>query len=148
MTAVGSLFGVQAVSPPSIVGVVFHGCAEAVAGLPETVPGATVNRLCASGLEAVATAARTIRCGGADLMVAGGVESMSRAPYVMAKPDTAFSRAPEVHDSTIGWRFVNPRMDQRYGSDAMPKTAENVAFECGISRTDQDAFALRSPRSR
>ncbi len=106
MTAVGSLFGVQAVSPPSIVGVVFHGCAEAVAGLPETVPGATVNRLCASGLEAVATA------------------------------------------STIGWRFVNPRMDQRYGSDAMPKTAENVAFECGISRTDQDAFALRSPRSR
>jgi 3-oxoadipyl-CoA thiolase len=120
--------------------------AALLAGLPETVPGATVNRLCASGLEAVAAAARAIRCGEADLMIAGGVESMSRAPYVMAKADTAFSRTLEVHDSTIGWRFVNPRMADRYGVDGMPKTAENVAFECGISRADQDAFALRSQR--
>ena len=115
-----------------------------LAGLPESVPGATVNRLCASGLEAVAAGARAIRCGEADVVIAGGVESMSRAPYVMAKPGTAFSRTPEVHDSTIGWRFVNPRMVQRYGVDPMPRTAENVAAECGVSRADQDAFALRS----
>lgn len=118
--------------------------ATLLAGLPPRVAGVTVNRLCASGLEAVAAAARAIRCGEADLMVAGGVESMSRAPYVMAKADTAFSRTIEVHDSTIGWRFVNPRMSDQYGVDTMPKTAENVAFEYGISRADQDAFALRS----
>lgn len=118
--------------------------AALLAGLPPRVAGVTVNRLCASGLEAVAAAARAIRCGEADLMVAGGVESMSRAPYVMAKADTAFSRTIEVHDSTIGWRFVNPRMSDQYGVDTMPKTAENVAFEYGISRADQDAFALRS----
>ncbi|TQM36836.1 3-oxoadipyl-CoA thiolase [Pseudonocardia cypriaca] len=118
--------------------------AALLAGLPESVPGATVNRLCASGLEAVAAGARAIRCGEADVVIAGGVESMSRAPYVMAKAETAFSRTPEVHDSTIGWRFVNPRMEQRYGVDPMPQTAENVAAECGVSRADQDAFALRS----
>ncbi|MET9972863.1 3-oxoadipyl-CoA thiolase [Streptomyces sp. NPDC006356] len=118
--------------------------AALLAGLPESVPGATVNRLCASGLDAVATAAKSIRCAEAELVIAGGVESMSRAPYVMAKPETAFSRTPEVHDSTIGWRFVNPRMAERYGVDSMPQTAENVAAECGISRADQDAFALRS----
>ncbi|MEU3982334.1 3-oxoadipyl-CoA thiolase [Streptomyces sp. NPDC026672] len=118
--------------------------AALLAGLPDTVPGTTVNRLCASGLDAVAVAARTIRNGEADLVIAGGVESMSRAPYVMAKPDVAFSRSPEVHDSTIGWRFVNPRMAELHGIDPMPQTAENVARQYGISREDQDAFALRS----
>ena len=118
--------------------------ATLLAGLPESVPGSTVNRLCASGLEAVIAGARAIRCGEADVVIAGGVESMSRAPYVMTKPDTGFSRTPEVHDSTIGWRFVNPRMAQLYGTDPMPGTAENVAGDCGISRDDQDAFALRS----
>jgi 3-oxoadipyl-CoA thiolase len=118
--------------------------AALLAGLPESVPGATVNRLCASGLDAVCGAAKSIRCGEADLVIAGGVESMSRAPYVMAKPDAAFSRTPEVHDTTIGWRFVNPRMAERYGVDSMPQTAENVATRCGVCREDQDAFALRS----
>jgi 3-oxoadipyl-CoA thiolase len=115
-----------------------------LAGLPETVPGVTVNRLCASGLEAVAQAARAIRCSEADLILAGGVESMSRAPYVMAKSDGAFSRTAALEDTTMGWRFVNPSMRATYGVDSMPETAENVAREFQISRADQDAFALRS----
>ncbi len=115
-----------------------------LAGLPLEVPGSTVNRLCGSSLDAVATAARAIRAGEADLVVAGGVESMSRAPFVMPKAAAAWSRANEVHDTTIGWRFVNPRMRERYGTDAMPETAEHVAAEHGVAREDQDAFALRS----
>jgi acetyl-CoA acyltransferase len=118
--------------------------AALLAGLPVSVPGATVNRLCGSGLDAVAMAARAIRVGEADLIVAGGVESMSRAPFVMPKADAAFSRHAELHDTTIGWRFVNPRMREQYGSDSMPETGENVAAEYHISRADQDAFALRS----
>ncbi len=115
-----------------------------IAGLPESVPGTTVNRLCGSGLEAVTQAARAIRCGEADLAIAGGVESMSRAPFVMAKAETAFSRKAEVYDTTLGWRFVNPAIERRYGIDAMGETAENVAEEHQISREDQDRFALRS----
>ncbi|ADU46926.1 3-oxoadipyl-CoA thiolase [Intrasporangium calvum] len=115
-----------------------------LAGLPVQVPGLTVNRLCASGLDAVGAAARAIRAGDADLVIAGGVESMTRAPLVMPKPDSAWSRRAEVHDTTIGWRFVNPRMDERYGTDSMPGTAQIVADEYDISREDQDAFALRS----
>jgi 3-oxoadipyl-CoA thiolase len=115
-----------------------------LAGLPEEVPGATVNRLCGSGLEALVAAARAVRTGEAELVVAGGVESMSRAPYAFAKPDVAFSRTPEVYDTTIGWRFVNPAMAERYGIDSMPETAENVAADFGVAREDQDAFALRS----
>ncbi|PLR28859.1 3-oxoadipyl-CoA thiolase [Caulobacter zeae] len=115
-----------------------------LAGLPQTVPGVTVNRLCASGLEAVGYAARAILSGQADLVVAGGVESMSRAPFVMGKADSAFSRNAEIFDTTIGWRFVNPAMRAAYGVDAMPETAENVADDYAISRADQDAFALRS----
>ena len=115
-----------------------------LAGLPQDVPGATVNRLCGSGLDAVAIAARAIVAGEADLMIAGGVESMSRAPFVVSKAHTAFARDMEFHDTTIGWRFVNPILEERYGIDSMPETAENVAVECRISRADQDAFALRS----
>ncbi len=115
-----------------------------LAGLPVDVPGCTVNRLCASGLEAVAQAARAIRCGEADLIVAGGVESMSRAPFVLGKAETAFSRSARIDDTTIGWRFVNPAMQAQYGIDSMPETAENVAADFGIARDDQDAFALRS----
>ena len=115
-----------------------------LAGLPPTVAAATVNRLCGSGLEAVASAARGIGCGQLDLAIAGGVESMSRAPMVMPKATTAFSRQAEIYDSTIGWRFVNPAMQRLYGIDAMGETAENVAEEHGIRRADQDAFALRS----
>ncbi|HKX67423.1 MAG TPA: 3-oxoadipyl-CoA thiolase [Intrasporangium sp.] len=115
-----------------------------LAGLPVNVPGMTVNRLCASGLDAVGLAARAIRAGDADLVIAGGVESMTRAPLVMPKPDAAWSRRAEVHDTTIGWRFVNPRMDERHGTDSMPGTAQTVADEYAISREDQDAFALRS----
>ena len=115
-----------------------------LAGLPVTVGAATLNRLCASGLEAVASAARAIACGQVDLALAGGVESMSRAPFVMPKATSAFSRNNEVHDTTIGWRFVNPRMHEMHGTDAMGETAENVAEEHGISRADQDAFALTS----
>jgi 3-oxoadipyl-CoA thiolase len=115
-----------------------------LAGLPVTVAAATVNRLCGSGLEAIASAARGIACGQLDLAIAGGVESMSRAPLVMPKASSAFSRHAEIHDSTIGWRFVNPRMEALYGTDAMGVTAENVAQEHGISRADQDAFAWRS----
>ncbi|KSB88795.1 beta-ketoadipyl CoA thiolase [Caulobacter vibrioides] len=115
-----------------------------LAGLPQSVPGVTVNRLCASGLEAVGYAARAILSGQADLVVAGGVESMSRAPFVMGKADSAFSRGAEIFDTTIGWRFVNPAMRAAYGVDSMPETAENVAGDHGVSRADQDAFALRS----
>lgn len=115
-----------------------------LAGLPVEVPAVTVNRLCGSGLEAVAQAARALHAGQAQLAIAGGVESMSRAPLVMPKPTAAFSRDAEIHDSTIGWRFVNPRMEQLHGTDAMGETAENVAREHGISRADQDRFALRS----
>jgi 3-oxoadipyl-CoA thiolase len=117
-----------------------------LAGLPKEVPGATVNRLCGSSLEAVAIAARAIKSGEASLVIAGGVESMSRAPFVMAKAESAFSRAAKVEDTTIGWRFVNPRMKEEYGTDSMPETAENVAEEWHISRQDQDAFAFRSQR--
>ncbi|RYB06785.1 3-oxoadipyl-CoA thiolase [Lichenibacterium ramalinae] len=118
--------------------------AALLAGLPETVPGTTVNRLCGSGMDAVAIAARQIRTGEADLIVAGGVESMSRAPFVMPKAETAFSRQAEIHDTTIGWRFVNPAMRELWGVDSMPETGENVAEAFGISRADQDAFAARS----
>ncbi len=115
-----------------------------LAGLPASVPAATVNRLCGSGLDAVGTAARMIRCGEADLVLAGGVESMTRAPFVMGKAGEAFSRSAEIYDTTIGWRFVNSLMKVKYGTDAMPETGENVAEEFQISRADQDAFAFRS----
>ncbi|HEY2274367.1 MAG TPA: 3-oxoadipyl-CoA thiolase [Steroidobacteraceae bacterium] len=118
--------------------------AALLAGLPVSVPGATVNRLCGSGLDAVAMAARTVRVGEAQLVVAGGVESMSRAPFVLPKAEAPFGRGAEIYDSTIGWRFVNPRMRERYGIDSMPETGENVAAEYHIARADQDAFALRS----
>ncbi len=137
---------------------VFYGCANQagednrnvarmstlLAGLPESVPGVTLNRLCGSGLDAVGSAARAIRCGEANLVIAGGVESMSRAPFVLAKADSAFSRRAEMYDTTIGWRFVNRLMKSQYGVDSMPETAENVAEEFDISRADQDVFALRS----
>jgi 3-oxoadipyl-CoA thiolase len=115
-----------------------------LAGLPVAVPGATINRLCGSGMDAVGTAARAIKAGETALMIAGGVESMSRAPFVMPKADSAFSRSNAVYDTTIGWRFVNKLMKQQYGVDSMPETADNVAAEFGIGRADQDAFALRS----
>ncbi|MGA6097538.1 3-oxoadipyl-CoA thiolase [Stutzerimonas marianensis] len=118
--------------------------AALLAGLPETVPGVTLNRLCASGMDAVGSAFRAIACGEIELAIAGGVESMSRAPYVMGKADTAFGRTQKIEDTTIGWRFVNPKMKELYGVDAMPQTADNVADEHRISREDQDAFALRS----
>ena len=137
---------------------VFYGCANQagednrnvarmaalLAGLPIEVPGATINRLCGSSLDAVGSAARAIKSGEAQLMIAGGVESMSRAPFVMPKMDSAFGRNNAVYDTTIGWRFVNPQMKQRYGVDSMPETAENVAQQWGISRQAQDAMALRS----
>ncbi len=115
-----------------------------LAGLPETVSGTTVNRLCGSGADAVAIAARAVRAGEADLVVAGGVESMSRAPFVTAKAQSAYDRSVAVHDTTLGWRFVNPEMERLYGTDSMGETAENVATERDVSRGDQDAFALRS----
>lgn len=118
--------------------------AALLAGLPETVPGVTLNRLCASGMDAVGTAFRAIACGELELAIAGGVESMSRAPYVMGKADSAFGRSQKIEDTTIGWRFINPKMKDMYGVDAMPQTADKVADEWGISREDQDAFALRS----
>ncbi|SET68092.1 3-oxoadipyl-CoA thiolase [Oceanicella actignis] len=144
--------------PPEAVDDVIMGCANQagednrnvarmaalLAGLPESVPGVTVNRLCGSGLDAVGTAARAIRCGEAEVIVAGGVESMTRAPFVMPKAEAAFSRENAVYDTTIGWRFVNPLMEARHGVDSMPETAENVAEEWKIGREDQDAFALRS----
>ncbi len=117
-----------------------------LAGLPIEVPGTTINRLCGSGMDAVIAATRAIKAGEIDLAIAGGVESMSRAPFVMPKADHAFSRTPEVFDSTIGWRFVNLVMEAQYGVDSMPETAENVAETFGISRADQDAFALRSQK--
>ncbi len=137
---------------------VFYGCANQagednrnvarmsalLAGLPIEVPGATINRLCGSGLDAVGSAARAIRCGEAELMIAGGVESMSRAPFVMPKAESAFSRANAVYDTTIGWRFVNKLMKERYGVDSMPETAENVASDFGIQRDAQDRMALAS----
>ena len=117
-----------------------------LAGLPESVPGLTVNRLCASGMDAVAAAARAIRLGEAELAIAGGTESMSRAPFVMPKADAAFSRRAEIFDTTIGWRFVNRAIEAEYGIDSMPETAENVAEAHAVSRADQDAFALESQR--
>ncbi|MBC7283828.1 3-oxoadipyl-CoA thiolase [Hoeflea sp.] len=137
---------------------VFYGCANQagednrnvarmaslLAGLPVSVPGATINRLCGSGMDAVLAASRMIRAGEAELVIAGGVESMSRAPFVMPKADSAFSRTAEIYDTTIGWRFVNPVMKAQYGIDSMPETGENVAEQFGVSRADQDAFALRS----
>ena len=115
-----------------------------LAGMPETVPGTTINRLCGSGMDATLAAARMIKAGEADLVISGGVESMSRAPFVMPKATSAFSRNAEIYDTTIGWRFVNPVMKKQYGIDSMPETGENVAEQFGISRADQDAFAARS----
>ena len=115
-----------------------------LAGLPMSISGTTINRLCGSGMDAVIMAARAIKSGEAELVIAGGVESMSRAPFVMPKADTAFSRHAEIHDTTIGWRFVNPLMKQQYGVDSMPETGDNVAIDYGVSRADQDAFAVRS----
>lgn len=118
--------------------------AALLAGLPVDVPGATINRLCASGMDAVGAAARAIRAGDMDLAIAGGIESMSRAPFVMPKAETAFSRSNAVYDTTIGWRFVNPKMKAQFGVDSMPETADNVAADHDVSRADQDAFAARS----
>src|SRR5258708_17747852 len=115
-----------------------------LAGVAQTVAGVTVNRLCAWGMEAIGAAARAIAAGEMEFAIAGGVESMSRAPFVMGKADSAFSRTAEMFDTTIGWRFINPLMKQQYGVDSMPETGENVAEEFGVSRADQDAFALRS----
>jgi 3-oxoadipyl-CoA thiolase len=139
---------------------VFYGCANQagednrnvarmallLAGLPGSVPGVTLNRLCASGLEAVGTAARAIRSGEMEMAIAGGVESMTRAPFVQGKAQEPFSRSAEIYDTTIGWRFINPLMKQQYGVDSMPETGENVAEEFQVTRADQDAFALRSQR--
>src|SRR6476620_9971419 len=118
--------------------------ASLLAGLPVDVPGSTINRLCGSSLDAVGIAARAIKAGEAQLIIAGGVESMTRAPFVMGKADSAFSRSAKIEDTTIGWRFVNPLMKAKYGIDSMPETAENVAEQFGIARADQDAFAVRS----
>src|SRR6056297_2906697 len=118
--------------------------AALLAGLPTDVPGTTVNRLCASGMDAIGFAARGIKAGDYDLTIAGGVESMSRAPFVMPKAQSAFTRSNAVYDTTIGWRFINPKMKAQYGTDSMPETADNVAAEYCISRADQDAFAARS----
>jgi acetyl-CoA acyltransferase len=137
---------------------VFYGCANQagednrnvarmsalLAGLPVEVPATTINRLCGSSMDAIGLAARSIKAGEAHLIIAGGVESMSRAPFVMGKADSAFSRSAKIEDTTLGWRFVNPLMREQYGIDSMPETAENVAAEFGIARADQDAFALRS----
>jgi len=137
---------------------VYYGCANGagednrnvgrmaglLAGLPVEVPGNTINRLCGSSLDAVGIAARAIKSGEAQLVVAGGVESMTRAPFVMGKADSAFSRSAKIEDTTIGWRFVNPLMKAQYGIDSMPETAENVAEQWAVARADQDAFAIRS----
>ena len=155
---IAALLERHAALDPGAIDDVFLGCANQagednrnvarmaalLAGLPTSVPGATVNRLCGSGLDAVAIAARAIRTGEAQLAVAGGVESMSRAPFVMPKAETAFSRNAEIFDTTIGWRFINPRLKERYGVDSMPETGENVAAQFNITRADQDRFALRS----
>lgn len=143
---------------PAAIDDVLYGCANQagednrnvarmsllLAGLPESVPGGTVNRLCGSGMDALIAAARAIKSGEAELMIAGGVESMSRAPFVMPKADAAFSRKAEIYDTTIGWRFVNPALKKQYGVEPMPETGENVAEDFNISRADQDAFAWRS----
>ncbi|WP_293387997.1 3-oxoadipyl-CoA thiolase [Nevskia sp.] len=118
--------------------------AALLAGLPQEVPGSTINRLCGSSLDAIGMAARAIKAGETQLMIAGGVESMTRAPFVMGKADSAFSRVAKIEDTTIGWRFINPLLKAKYGIDSMPETAENVAEQFGISRADQDAFAIRS----
>lgn len=118
--------------------------ASLLAGLPESVPGTTMNRLCGSGMDAVGTAARAIACGEAEMVIAGGVESMSRAPFVIGKAESAFKRSAEIFDTTIGWRFVNPKMSAMYGTDSMPETGENVAHDCQVERAAQDAFAWRS----
>ena len=115
-----------------------------LAGLPDTVPGATINRLCGSGMDAVGTAARAIACGQANFVIAGGMESMSRAPFVMAKAESAYQRSAEIYDTTLGWRFVNPSFRSLFGTDSMPETGENVARECSVERSAQDAFAWRS----
>jgi len=115
-----------------------------LAGIPQSVPGVTVNRLCASGMEAIGSVARAIAAGELEFVIAGGVESMSRAPFVMCKADAAFSRSAEIYDTTIGWRFINPLMKKQYGADSMPETGENVAEEFGVTREDQDSFAFRS----
>ncbi|NTD93012.1 3-oxoadipyl-CoA thiolase, partial [Agrobacterium tumefaciens] len=115
-----------------------------LAGMPASVSGTTINRLCGSGMDAVITAARAIKSGETELMIAGGVESMSRAPFVIPKAETAFSRNAEIYDTTIGWRFVNPLMKKHYGVDSMPETGDNVAIDFKVSREDQDAFAVRS----
>ena len=115
-----------------------------LAGFPETVPGSTINRLCGSGLDAIVSAARAIKAGEAELIIAGGVESMSRAPFVMPKAGEAYARDATVYDTTLGWRFINPLLQKQFGTDSMPETAENVAEEFRISRADQDAFAVRS----
>src|SRR5471030_308010 len=115
-----------------------------LAGLPDSVPGVTLNRLCASGLDAIGTAARAIRAGEIEFAIAGGVESMTRAPFVQGKAQEVFARSAEIYDTTIGWRFINPLMKAQYGVDAMPETGENVAEEFQVTRADQDAFALRS----
>ncbi len=115
-----------------------------LAGLPKEIPGATINRLCGSSLDAIGIASRAIKAGETELMIAGGVESMSRAPFVLGKADSAFSRNAEVFDTTLGWRFINPAMKAKYGVDSMAETAENVADEFHVSREDQDGFALRS----
>lgn len=115
-----------------------------LAGLPTTVPGTTLNRLCGSGIDSVGMAARSIKSGETELMIAGGCESMSRAPFVMGKAEAAFSRSAEIFDTTIGWRFINKKMKAEFGVDSMPETAENVAEDFNISREDQDAFAIRS----
>jgi acetyl-CoA acyltransferase len=143
---------------PKAIDDIFFGCANQagednrnvarmaalLAGLPVDVPGATLNRLCGSGMDAIGMAARTIKAGDSDLIIAGGVESMSRAPFVMPKADSAFSRAAEIYDTTIGWRFINSRLKEKYGVDSMPETGENVAADFRVSRQDQDKFAWRS----
>ena len=143
---------------PAAIEEVFYGCANQagednrnvarmsllLAGLPASVPGVTLNRLCASGLEAVGQAARAIHTGEMALAIAGGVESMTRAPFVIGKADRAYGRRQQLEDTTMGWRFVNPALDARYGTESMPQTGDNVAADCGVSRADQDAFALRS----
>ena len=118
--------------------------AALLAGFPVAVPGATVNRLCGSGLDALAMAARIVRAGEAEVVIAGGVESMSRAPFVLPKAEAAFSRSASIYDTTMGWRFVNPRLEKLYGVDSMPETGENVAAQYHIGRADQDLFAWRS----
>ena len=155
---IAALLKSQPALDPAAIEDVFLGCANQagednrnvarmaalLAGLPVSVPGVTVNRLCGSGLDAVAMAARMVRTGEAQLAIAGGVESMSRAPFVMPKADGAFSRNAEIFDTTIGWRFINPRLKERFGVDSMPETGENVAAQFNIARADQDRFALRS----